>query len=79
MAKILRELNTREIAAFMPLREMHRKQEVEVYEAVGEYIVRAYELTGEFPQEGGNFLVELEDRRQVAYSFDGFRSNVREH
>ena len=69
MAEVLRALNPGEVKSFMPMREMHEKQHREVYEAVGEQIMIFYELDEGFTHDGGDFLVGLEDGREVAFSY----------
>jgi hypothetical protein len=68
MAEILRALAPSEVQAYAPMREFHYATQAEVYKTVGNYLADLYELD-EGLVEDGCFLVELQNRQQVAFAY----------
>ncbi|HYH36301.1 MAG TPA: hypothetical protein VD706_02260 [Candidatus Saccharimonadales bacterium] len=68
VTEVLRELEEDEVGNYMPAEELLTSQMSDVYAAVGEQLLMAYDFDGCIPQPG-SVLVKLEDGTQVAFSY----------
>lgn len=67
MARVIRDLDTYEVDAYMPMRELHDKQTREIYQAAGTWIMKLHDKNGTF-RSAYDLLIILEDDRQVSFS-----------
>lgn len=68
MAEIIRPITDDELAEHVPMPELHKYQQDEVYEAVGNALHAVVEETGYLPF-GGNFLVQTNEGIMVGFGF----------
>jgi hypothetical protein len=67
MGEVLRAVSDEEMGRYMPSSELLESGSREVYEAVGEHLMLAYELDGEISTPV-NLLVNLRQGKEVFFS-----------